>query len=83
MIINTKAKKIYTAFQVNSNHTLPLDGSNSIIMDPGQWFASKHVTSIPEILIFWLRGKTCSLSHAIPIFIFTSFAVIREQYIFP
>lgn len=70
-------------FQVNSNRTLPLGNSNSMSIEPGQWFASKHVTSMPEILIFWLIGKTSNLSQGIPIFIFTSLAVISEQQIFP
>lgn len=65
--------------QTNLYHTLPLGGSKRIIREPGQWFASKHMTSIPAMLIFWLMGKTCILSHGIPIFRLTSFAVIEEQ----
>lgn len=69
--------KIYQEFR--EYRTLPFDGSKSIMMDPGQWFASKHVTSTPEILIFWLMGKTCNIAHGIPSFMFTSCAVIEEQ----
>lgn len=60
-------------------HTLSLGGSKSMMMEPGQWFASKHVTLTPAILMVWLRGKICNLSQGIPIFIFTSLAVIMEQ----
>lgn len=61
------------------DHTLPLGGSKNIIIEPGQWFASKHVTPTPAILIFWFRGKICSLSNGIPSLVFTSLAVIDEQ----
>lgn len=72
-MIMTRIKK------ANLDHTLPLGGSKSMIIEPGQWLASKQVTSTPAMLIFWSRGKTCNLSHGIPIFMFTSFAVIGEQ----
>jgi len=48
-------------------------------MEPGQWLASKQVTSTPAISIFWFRGKTCNLSYGIPMFVFTSLAVTEEQ----
>lgn len=50
-----------------------------MIMEPGQWLASKQVTSIPAISTFWFRGKICNLSYGIPMFIFTSLAVTEEQ----
>ena len=47
--------------------TLPLGGSKRIMIDPGQWLASKHVKLTPAIVIFLFSGNTYNLFHGIPI----------------
>jgi hypothetical protein len=44
--------------EVSLDHTLPLAGSKSIIMEPGQWFAFKQVTPIPAILICYTPNSS-------------------------
>lgn len=69
--------------QLRTTLTLPLGGSKRIMIDPGQWLASKHVKVTPATVILLFSGNTCNLSHGTPILWCTRLAVIEEQYIFP